>query len=98
MDLGPAFLKSVTAEGTPLRRLCAPIRSVCRGWSVTLSMRSAGTCGRRFARCMPGDHYVRDFKGARWALRMNSDDLTDSEAAHLAMLRRTGEEYGVAMR
>lgn len=49
-------------------------------------------------RRLPDDRYARDFKGARWALLKNPDDLTDREAAQLGKIRRTRAASGGRMR
>jgi hypothetical protein len=45
MDLGPAYLKSVTAEAMLPRPSCAPIRSIWSSSSVTPSTRSVRSWG-----------------------------------------------------
>ena len=39
-------------------------------------------------RRLPDDRFAKDFKGARWALLKNPEDLTDNQAAQLAKIRR----------
>jgi Transposase len=40
-------------------------------------------------RRLPDDRYAKAFKGSRWCLWKNPEDLTDRQAAHLARIRRT---------
>jgi transposase len=88
MDLGPAFLKSVTAPGhAPQAVVCAdPFHLVkAVGDALDEVRRDLWQQLRR----LPDDRWARDFKGARWALLKNPDDLTDTQAAQLAKIRRT---------
>ena len=39
-------------------------------------------------RRLPDDWWAKDFKGSRWALLKNPEDLTDTQAAQLAKLKR----------
>ena len=39
-------------------------------------------------RRLPDDRWAKDFKGSRWALLKNPDDLTETQAAQLARIRR----------
>ena len=39
-------------------------------------------------RRLPDDRWAKDFKGARWALLKNPEDLTDTQADQLARIRR----------
>ncbi len=88
MDLGPAFLKSVTAEGhAPQAVVCADPFHLVKlvGDALDEVRRDLWQTLRR----LPDERYARDFKGARWALLKNPEDLTDTQAAQLAKLRRT---------
>jgi transposase len=88
MDLGPAYLKSVTAEGhAPQAIVCADSFHLVKlvGDALDEVRRDLWQQLRR----LPDDRYARDFKGARWALLKNPDDLTDRQAAQLAKIRRT---------
>lgn len=88
MDLGPAFLKSVTAEGhAPQAIVCADVFHLVKlvGEALDEVRRDLWQQLRR----LPDDRYARDFKGARWALLKNPDDLTDRQAAQLAKIKRT---------
>ena len=88
MDLGPAFLKSVTAPGhAPQAIVCAdPFHLVKMvGDALDEVRRDLWQQLRR----LPDDRYARDFKGARWALLKNPEDLTATRAAQLAKIKRT---------
>jgi transposase len=88
MDLGPAFLKSVTAEGhAPQAIVCADVFHLVKlvGDALDEVRRDLWQTLRR----LPDERYARDFKGARWALLKNPEDLTDLQAAQLAKIRRT---------
>ena len=39
-------------------------------------------------RRLPDDRWAKDFKGARWALLKNPEDLTTTQAAQLKRIRR----------
>lgn len=88
MDLGPAYLKSVTAPGH------APQAVVCADpFHLVKLVGDALDDVRRDVwqqlRQLPDNRYAKAFKGARWALLKNPDDLTDTQAAQLARIRRT---------
>lgn len=88
MDLGPAFLKSVTAPGhAPQAIVCADPFHLVKlvGDALDEVRRDLWQQLRR----LPDERYARDFKGARWALLKNPEDLTDTQAAQLANIRRT---------
>jgi transposase len=88
MDLGPAFLKSVTTPGhAPQAVVCADPFHLVKlvGDALDEVRRDLWQTLRR----LPDDRYARDFKGARWALLKNPDDLTDRQAAQLGKIRRT---------
>ncbi len=66
----------------------------CAGWPAP----STG-CGSRFTvrrdlwqqlRRLPDPDFAKKFKGARWALLKNPEDLTDRQAQTLAAIRRNG--------
>jgi transposase len=88
LDLGPAYLKSVRAEGhAPQAVVCADPFHVVKlvGDALDEVRRDLWQQLRR----LPDDRWAKDFKGARWALLKNPDDLTDRQAAQLARIRRT---------
>ncbi len=87
MDLGPAYLKSVKAEGhAPQAIVCAdPFHLVCLvGDALDEVRRDLWNQLRR----LPDDRWAKDFKGARWALLKNPEDLTSTQAAQLKRIRR----------
>lgn len=88
MDLGPAFLKSVQADGhAPQALVCADVFHL-----VKLVGDALDEVRRELwqqLRLLPDDRYAKAFKGARWALLKNPADLTDNQAAQLAKIRRT---------
>ena len=87
MDLGPAYLKSVTAQGhAPQAVVCADPFHLVK--LVTEALDEVRRDLWQQLRRLPDDRYARDFKGARWALLKNPEDLTDTQAAQLAKIRR----------
>ena len=89
MDMGPAFAKSVQTEGN------APQATICYDpfHVVALATKSLEDVRRAFWRQMwsiPDKAMARKFKGARWALLKNPEDLTDRQAATLTAIRRNG--------
>ena len=88
MDLGPAYLKSVRAEGhAPQAIVCAdPFHLVALvGDALDEVRRDLWQQLRR----LPDDRYAKAFKGSRWALLKNPEDLTDTQAAQLARIKRS---------
>lgn len=88
MDLGPAFLKSVTAQDhAPQAVVCADPFHVVKlvGDALDEVRRDLWQQLRR----LPDPRYAKDFKGSRWALLKNPEDLTERQAAKLASLKRT---------
>jgi transposase len=87
MDLGPAFLKSVTAEGhAPQALVCADVFHLVKlvGDALDEVRRDLWQELRR----LPDDRYAKAFKGSRWALLKNPADLTDNQAVQLAKIKR----------
>lgn len=87
MDLGPAFLKSVTAPGhAPQAVVCADVFHLVKlvGDALDEVRRDLWQTLRR----LPDERYARDFKGARWALLKNPEDLTEGQAAQLRKIKR----------
>ncbi|MBA2752030.1 MAG: ISL3 family transposase [Actinobacteria bacterium] len=87
LDLGPAYLKSVQAEGhAPQAIICADPFHLVKlvGDALDEVRRELWNQLRR----LPGERWAKDFKGARWALLKNPEDLTDTQAAQLARIRR----------
>jgi transposase len=87
MDLGPAYLKSVTAQGhAPQAIICADIFHLVKLVSDALDEVRRDLW--RELRRLPDDRWAKDFKGSRWALLKNPENLTDTQAAQLARIRR----------
>lgn len=87
LDLGPAYLKSVQADGhAPQAIVCADIFHVVKlvGDALDEVRRDLWQQLRR----LPDDRWAKDFKGSRWALLKNPEDLTDRQADQLARIRR----------
>jgi transposase len=87
LDLGPAYIKSVSAEGhAPQAVVCADPFHVVKlvGDALDEVRRDLWQQLRR----LPDARWAKDFKGARWALLKNPDDLTDRQAAQLTRIRR----------
>ncbi len=87
MDLRPAFLKSVTAEGhAPQAVVCADVFHLVKlvGDALDEVRRELWQTLRR----LPDDRWAKDFKGSRWSLLKNPEDLTENQAVQLARIRR----------
>ena len=89
MDMGPAFAKSVRADGhAPQAVICVdPFHAVkLVGEALDVERRKTWNELRR-----GGDPATaKKFKGARWALLKRPDHLTDDQAATLRRLKRRG--------
>lgn len=89
MDMGPAFAKSVRAEGhAPQAVICIdPFHAVkLVGEALDTERRKAWNELRRGA----DPAAAKKFKGARWALLKNPANLTDDQATTLRKLKRRG--------
>lgn len=87
MDMGPAFRKSVTTHA-PQAVICFdPFHVVAL---VTKALEEVRRDIWQQLRRLPDPAIARKFKGARWALLKNPDDLTERQAATLATIRRNG--------
>ena len=86
LDLGPAYLKSV-AEHAGQAVVCADPFHLVKivGDALDEVRRDLWQQLRR----LPDDRYAKAFKGSRWALLKNPQDLTPKQAAKLASIRRT---------
>jgi transposase len=87
LDLGPAYLKSVQAEGhAPHAVVCADPFHLVKlvGEALDEVRRELWNQLRR----LPDERWAKDFKGSRWALLKNPEDLTETQAAQLARIRR----------
>jgi transposase len=91
MDMGPAFASSVRAEGhAPQATICLDPFHV-----VALATKALDEVRRPIwqqLRQLPDPAIAKKFKGARWALLKNPEDLTDRQAESLRAIRRTGGE------
>ena len=88
LDLGPAFIKSVTTDGhAPNAVICADPFHVVKLVGDALDEVRRDLCQQ--LRKLPDPRYAKDFKGARWALLKNPEDLTERQATQLASLKRT---------
>ena len=88
LDLGPAYLKSVKADGhAPQAVVCADPFHLVKlvGDALDEVRRELWQNLRR----LPDDRYAKAFKGSRWALLKNPADLTAAQTAQLASIRRT---------
>lgn len=89
MDFGPALLKSVRTEGhAPQALVCAYVFHLVKlvGDALDEVRRDLWQQLRR----LPDDRYAKAFKGSRWALVKNPEDLPDNQATQLARICRTG--------
>ena len=88
MDLGPAFLKSVRAEGhAPQAIVCADPFHVVQ--LATTAMDEVRRWVWNNLRDLPDQRYAKAFKGARWCLLKNPEDLNAAQQAQLGRIRRT---------
>lgn len=89
MDMGPAYAKSVRAEGhAPQAVICYdPFHVVKIGTDALEKVRREIW---QQLRALPDPAFAKKFKGARWALLKNPEDLTDRQAATLAAVKRHG--------
>jgi len=89
MDMGPAFRKSVVTHA-PQATICFDPFHV-----VKLGTDALNTVRRDIwqqLRQLPDPAISKKFKGARWALMKNPEDLTDRQAVTLTAIRRHGGE------
>ncbi|MGV1080927.1 MAG: ISL3 family transposase [Candidatus Nanopelagicales bacterium] len=87
MDMGPAYDKSVRAHA-PQAVICYDPFHV-----VQLATKALETVRRQVwqqMRKLPDQTAAKRFKGARWALLKNPEDLTDDQAATLRKLKNKG--------
>lgn len=88
MDLGPAYLKSVSAEGhAPQALVCADPFHLVKLVGDALDEVRRDLWQQ--LRHLPDDRFAKAFKGSRWALLKNPEDLTEAQAAQLAKIKRT---------
>ena len=89
MDMGPAFAKSVREEGhAPQAVICIdPFHAVkLVGDALDAVRREVWNEMRQ----LPDPTQAKKFKGARWSLLKNPENLTDDQAATLRRLKRKG--------
>lgn len=87
MDMGPAYAKAVR-EKAPGAVICFDPFHV-----VKLATDALEALRRQIwqaARALPDKRIAKTFKGARWALLKNPKDLTDTQAATLREMKRSG--------
>ena len=89
LDMGPAFAKSVRAEGhAPQARICIdPFHAVKL---VTDALEVVRRTAWNQLRRLPDQTAAKTFKGARWALLKRPENLTDAQNATLRQLRARG--------
>ena len=89
MDMGPAFEKSARTQGHATKAIICydPFHVVQLATTALDKVRREVW---QDLRNLPDKDAARKFKGARWALLKNPDDLTDDQAVTLRKLRRRG--------
>ncbi len=89
VDMGPAFVKSVRREGhAPQATICYdPFHVVALATDALEKVRRAHW---RVLWDLNDKATARKFKGARWALLKNPENLTDRQTAILTQIRRSG--------
>jgi transposase len=86
LDLGPAYLKSVSEHAGQAVVCADPFHLVkIVGDALDRVRRDLWQQLRR----LPDDRYAKNFKGARWALLKNPEDLSERQAEQLAKIKRT---------
>jgi transposase len=89
MDMGPAFAKSVRADGhAPQAVICFDPFHVVKAMTDALEELRRDIWQQ--TRLLPDPAVAKRFKGARWALLKNPADLTGAQADTLRSIRRTG--------
>ncbi len=87
MDMGPAYAKAVR-ERAPAAVICFDPFHVVK--VVTDALEAVRRQVWQAARALPDQRIAKTFKGARWALLKNPDDLTDTQAQTLREMKRGG--------
>ena len=87
MDMGPAFRKSVLEHAEQATICFDPFHVVKVGTDALNKVRRDIW---QQLRQLPDPDIARKFKGARWALLKNPEDLTDRQAATLTQIKRHG--------
>lgn len=89
MDMGPAFAKSVRAEGhAPQAVICFDPFHVVK--LATDALEEVRRSIWQQLRGLPDQALAKRFKGARWALLKNPEDLSAAQSETLAHIRRNG--------
>jgi transposase len=89
MDMGPAFARSVRAEGhAPQAVICIDPFHAVKLVSQALDVERRKACNE--LRHGGNPQAAKKFKGARWALLKNPTNLSDEQAATLRKLKRRG--------
>jgi len=89
MDMGPAFAKSVRADGhAPQAVICFDPFHVVKAMTDALEELRRDIWQQM--RQLPDPAVAKRFKGARWALLKNPADLTGAQAVTLRSIRRNG--------
>lgn len=89
MDMGPAFAKSVRADGhAPQAVICFDPFHVVKAMTDALEELRRDIWQQM--RQLPDPAVAKRFKGARWALLKNPSDLTGDQADTLRSIRRNG--------
>ena len=89
MDMGPAFRKSVLTHAEQATICFDPFHVVKLGTDALNTVRRDIW---QQLRQLPDPDIARKFKGARWALMKNPEDLTTRQATTLTAIRRHGGE------
>ncbi len=91
MDMSPAFLKSATAPKHATKAIICydPFHVV---QLATTALEKVRRQVWQEMRKLPDQDAARTFKGARWSLLKNPEDLSDDQAATLRKLKRRGGE------
>lgn len=87
MDLGPAYAKAVRQHAPDAVICFDPFHVIKVGTDALDSVRRQVW---QSARRLPDARIAKKYKGARWALLKNPDDLTDAQADTLKALKRGG--------
>lgn len=87
MDMGPAFIKSVQANAPEAVVCIDPFHVVQLGTSAPDTVRRAFW---QQARDLPDQTFARKFKGSRYVLLKNPQNLTEKQQATLELMRQVG--------
>jgi transposase len=87
MDMGPAYAKAVRGHAPGAVICFDPFHVVKLATDALEALRRQVW---QAARALPDKRIAKAFKGARWALLKNPGDLTDTQAATLREMKRSG--------